>query len=403
MLAALGATALLVKCADLALPLLLSIPVYTPALSSMGSPNMEFHYISSDFNCVVHTNSLGLRNPEISLAHKDKFRIAIIGSSYTFGWGVNDDECFVRILERNLSAKGIQVEIVNLGRNGGSPCQYALLAEEVFPLLKPDLAIVAVGQGCDVEWSGPLSTREKIQHRLWTFCPNLYSLLNGRNTPNSVASGIPAPSVPPPPPTEEQIAAQKKGVGEIAKKTYEQFNPEQRSRFDALEEKVRTLYFDGLLNVGVLMLSTGTPDLYTHAFDLDSEHNAGKISYLNEWLCAISKAASQEGAPTLVVSVPFGPFVNEHALRNYQRIGFQAVDGMLTSPAPDKAIEKAAGSLPFLSVTDAFRRQSANPRLFFELDLHLAAEGHALFAKEIEPFVEERVRACMNPVKNGTP
>jgi len=93
--------------------------------------------------------------------------------------------------------------------------------------------------------------------------------------------------------------------------------------------------------------------------------------------------------------VPYGAYVNEAGLENEKRAGFFAVDGMLSTNAPDEAIKRACGSLPFLSVTEAFRKQAANDRLFYEVDLHMAPEGHALFAEETLPWVEKHTREAM--------
>jgi len=37
-----------------------------------------------------------------------------------------------------------------------------------------------------------------------------------------------------------------------------------------------------------------------------------------------------------------------------------------------------------------------NPDLFFKFDLHMASDGHALFAHTIAPWVEMHVRTSMN-------
>src|SRR3954465_10007 len=43
----------------------------------------------------VHTNWLGLRDPETHrLEKRNGFRVAAIGDSTTFGWGVNDDDAW---------------------------------------------------------------------------------------------------------------------------------------------------------------------------------------------------------------------------------------------------------------------------------------------------------------------
>jgi hypothetical protein len=392
--ATLGVSALMVLGGDRLLPLVHSLPVYTPSLSTVNPPNTTLYFAGCDFNSKTRTNSLGLRGPEVSLPKTDKFRIVVIGSSYVFGWGVDDDACFVRLLESGLRAHGIDAEVVNLGRNGGTPGEYALLAEEMLPLLKPDLMIVAVVQGCDLEWSGTLPSQELFTHRVWTLCPNLWTLFNAPNRPPGGWGNAPSPV-----PEEKLIADMKESTIQLARRTYDELSPELRVRFDALEQKVQDVYFGGNLNVGIIKLSMYYPLLFTKTLDLDSEYTKRRVFYLGKHLHAIAHAALRQHAPTLVLSVPLGPYVNEFCLKNSRRVGFESTEGMLTSQAPDEAIRRGCGDLPFFSATDEFRRQSGNPNLYFELDLHLSTQGHALFSQQMLPWVEDHVRAAMNARK----
>lgn len=64
-------------------------------------------------------NSMGLRGPEIHA--KTKPRILVLGDSFTYGIGVNDEETFCSILQSLLPGN----EIINAG-NGGKGTDYAL-------------------------------------------------------------------------------------------------------------------------------------------------------------------------------------------------------------------------------------------------------------------------------------
>lgn len=377
-------------CCDRVLPRFMSLPLYTPALSTMGKPHDLYRLVSADFDFVVRNNALGLRGPEIDLKKKKAFRIAVYGSSYTYGWGVNEEDTFVARLGEALNDSGLPVEMINLGRNGGSPPQYAALAKETIPLLKPDLVVVAVGQGCDLSWSGPMAASEWYPHVLYTFFPNLSALAHEWRRPKEAA--------PPPSslPTEEQLRFQKEGNVKFARETYDGLTPERKAHFDALDPAVKDAFLGGNLNPGVVLLAMDSPDLYAGALDIETPGLRRNIKWLRKHLASIARAAKRQGVPTVIVSVPFGGYVNDTALENMRRIGFAAPREMLTSTAMDDSVRDAAEGLPFLTVTDVFRERRDDPSLFFSLDLHMAAPGHKLFAESLAP----RLAAFIHEVRS---
>ncbi len=75
----------------------------------------------------VKTNSCGMREPERTLVKPfGTYRIAILGDSFTFGWGVRQEETFAQRLEDNLNriSKGNpKFEVLNFGVPGYSTFQ----------------------------------------------------------------------------------------------------------------------------------------------------------------------------------------------------------------------------------------------------------------------------------------
>ena len=66
----------------------------------------------------VHTNSLGLRSPEVAIPKPSgTFRIVLLGDSFTFGFRAPDDEVFARRLEARLRQEhpDTSIEVVNAG------------------------------------------------------------------------------------------------------------------------------------------------------------------------------------------------------------------------------------------------------------------------------------------------
>jgi lysophospholipase L1-like esterase len=84
----------------------------------------------------IHTNSLGLRSPEID----SRPAILIVGDSVAFGYGVQGDRTFARELARLF---GNKFQVINAGVPGYNFSQWQLFAER-FIYLKPALVVVLV-------------------------------------------------------------------------------------------------------------------------------------------------------------------------------------------------------------------------------------------------------------------
>jgi len=82
----------------------------------------------------VSTNSCGMRDRERRLMPEPgTFRIALLGDSFAFGWGVALEESFGAVLERNLnerSDKTRRFEVLNFGVPGYSTFQETALFED---------------------------------------------------------------------------------------------------------------------------------------------------------------------------------------------------------------------------------------------------------------------------------
>src|SRR6266850_1022453 len=75
------------------------------------------------WSVTIATDSLGLRDREYDLDDVAA-RIVVIGDSYTFGFGVEAEETFPKVAERELMRTSLAgVEVVNAGVNGYGPLE----------------------------------------------------------------------------------------------------------------------------------------------------------------------------------------------------------------------------------------------------------------------------------------
>lgn len=97
-------------------------------------------------HAMVTTNAFGMRNPELQVAKPaDTYRIAVLGDSYTFGWGVEQDQPFPRVLENELNTAGLagrKFEVLNFGVPGYATFQEVAAFLEKGSQFKPDMVLV---------------------------------------------------------------------------------------------------------------------------------------------------------------------------------------------------------------------------------------------------------------------
>ena len=99
----------------------------------------------ADVDGEYRVNADGFRDRDIAVPKPaGTFRIALVGDSLTFGYGVIDADTMPRQLERALSdgAEAPPIEVLNLGVSGYNPYTEAALFADVGPRYQPDLVLV---------------------------------------------------------------------------------------------------------------------------------------------------------------------------------------------------------------------------------------------------------------------
>ncbi len=111
------------------------------------------HRKTGEYDIRYHVNSKGLRGPEAEYARgPHATRILFVGDSFTLGFTVDEDDIFHRVVERDLRARGHDVEVLNGGTEGFSTDQeYSWLVDEGMKY-HPDYVVFAPYLN-DVMWN----------------------------------------------------------------------------------------------------------------------------------------------------------------------------------------------------------------------------------------------------------
>ncbi len=348
-----------------------------------------------DFTYTARINNWGLREREIAPERNGKYRILGIGDSFTYGWGIESEQTWLRLLENNLQKDGYNVETINCGKPGDGPPAYAATAEKVIPIFKPDLVIVGMLQGDDIAAAGPEGLKPAegwVAEHVRKLYPNLTRIIEKRGRE---AEGQPAAHQPGPPSTST-VEDNRRYSAITAKGFVDKMSAEERSRFDALEERVKKAFLDGFLNPYMIDLAMKSPDFYTFTLNLDADWIKGCVERAGRHLERIRKVAERYGARVIVLSIAPGMYVNDLAVKNIARVGYKTSPEMVDSDSPDKAIQMAcdAAHVPFFEVTKPFKDRRGDPSLYFELDYHLTAVGHKFYADLVTPILEKQIGAA---------
>lgn len=122
-------------------------------------PEVRLAYRTPEFVMDIRTNDTGLREGPIAAATDDVITVLFIGDSFTFGWGVAEEQRYSEVLERLMAQgrPGTRLRIVNAGHWMYTFDQQLVLMKEMIQRYKP--AVVVQG----FYW---MHVRTMFNHRL---------------------------------------------------------------------------------------------------------------------------------------------------------------------------------------------------------------------------------------------
>lgn len=158
----------------------------TPGLRFEHRPGVRARLMGVD----VAINAAGLREREITRSKPDNVvRIAVIGDSVTFGWGVAVEQTYPRQLEGLLNARrplgaGVAFEVLNFGVGNYGISDVAAMLEHKAVAYEPDLILYGAFIN-DAEPATTIAEDSLLRHSLfavwlWGRCDALWRQLGWR-------------------------------------------------------------------------------------------------------------------------------------------------------------------------------------------------------------------------------
>lgn len=280
----------------------------------------------------VRINSLGYRGREVPVSKPiGTRRIAFIGDSNTFGYGVQEPRRFSDILAGTAPAK---TEILNLGVFGYGTDQEAIFLEKSVLRFTPDMVVLAVSAG---DLSDVMSSVNAGAAK--PFC----RIIDGKFTINNI----------PVPPSSPLLT-----------------NRSLESRTKVFLYRHSHLY--RLLLARVLALNKYMIDTVQ---EMDEKEGFGVMV---EIIRGMGQVCSEGGIDFKVLLISHGDWIEGMRRSGSARIGYYF--------QLKQALESAG--IKVIDPTDAFVKWEGEP-LFFKQDaVHLTAEGNRLIARELQEALD---------------
>lgn len=335
-------------------------------------PFSTAHHRSSEFDLTVRINNLGFRGPDASIS-KQRPRALLLGDSFTFGWGVNEEETWAA----HLRSRFPDMEILNLGQGGTHPGDHVQLARKAMPLLKPDVVMVSVLLGNDLHQLMRIIAYERGDYTP-TFPqtgpdrgPLLHQRALQRFLPN--LSRRYAPTV--------EIGHRWKAEADAVRTS---FTAQQLERYSGLDADVRHAFEQGMLNPSLIFQSMHFPDAYCEAADTSVALLRDVSVRLRDHLIELRQLCHDSGARLIAIGLSDRPYGCADCVPDLLRLGFNASGcDTLDAAAP---LRWAANGADVQVLIPSMTMRSA---LFFPLDGHWNRAGHLTFAEALIPYLTD--------------
>lgn len=339
-------------------------------------PNSSAVYKSSEFEFEAKINSIGLRNDEISIDETDNFRILCFGDSWTYGWGVNNNDAWPQKLELYLEARGFdKIEVINCGQPGQYTSTEVSYVEKIVPLLNPDLVLIGVLQLDDLSqiYSNKFSKEEvfnKLQLRkiyFNKFKDNALKFLLSSFT-NIIDFSKPV------------------NVSDYWKKQnnsmLKNFDHWQNIRFNTLDKTVQDMFRSGDLKPGLLDYYINFPDRIL-IFN-NPEHPATKFAtnVMLEDIGAMRQICDKSNTEMVFVNIPMNYFTGHFVVRNPSDI----LNSYFYSHNNIDEIYKTVAdvnNVTYFELTDHFSNLLDKSNYLFKYDGHPNENGYNEIAEYI--------------------
>lgn len=377
--------------------------------------DLDIRFQMDDFDVRVLTNKQGLRErTEIGEKNSSVYRVVCIGDSYTFGWGVENDESYPKVAESVLKSRdsSMSVEVINMGKPGAPPSVYLDFVRNYASQLNPDLIVIGflMGDDCPVFSPADLQSDEEVQQELAGYIADshespvrslllkssMFRMMYGKLVPRLLraepigAVGDPGPIYGEPNPLDP--ASLRFEISRSDDPAEAQRRYERLQKNGWVERGLRWRVNPWLVQAMILR-PTGMADSLAVRRETRSQMEF-EWKLCAELLMEMKSAAAGFDAEMIVLAVPTAHQVSEQWLEMLAKLGCEIPPEMTTSTIINEWMADFClrNDLQLIDPLSRFRKEStAGEELFFTYDDHPTKKGYRLLGEELADALHNRI------------
>ncbi len=340
--------------------------VYDPTLGWVGKPNVDDTFDAPDTHHQVHQNRYGFRGPTIEFARTRARRVVVLGDSFVWGLGVDDDELFTTLLAHDSSPR---LEVVNLGVSGYGTDQELLLWQQLGQRFRPDLVLLVVTPWTDL-YDNQFAERYDYPKPLFRWDEATANLvLTGVPVPQRTAAQVATAS-------PDQTAPSAPGLRLIARSALVS---------NAVLALARVPSVRGALERSGIIFSRNPGQPWEDRF-FEQPPNAQTA---NGWvlfgrlLSALADSVQRTGAELVVVVVPSPMQVYPDLWADFERAHPRPPDHPLDPELPARLVTELCNErhLRVIDLQPGLRDAAHDdPYLYYRWNMHWTTSGHRIVA-----------------------
>jgi hypothetical protein len=337
-----------------------SVAIWAPNEYSgiFNRPNLALEHHTAEFTTHCYNNADGFRVPRPGVEYSRQkgdgtYRVMLLGPSFAYGWGVDYEQSFGAVLERELESRGYaggkHIEILNAGVPSLSAAPHLRWYDHVGRAYQPDLVI-------------------------WF----IYGSMAIPNDPtmNVVADEdgylVPRDSTP-----MLRVRAQAKKFATVF------YGWMLWTKLDAIRESSSE-------SAGGAVLGAGREMKLVAKFDLTSDEVVNALHFYHD----LERVVRRDGTEVLVLYFPLSYAIHAEDVSRWKHLGVNDVPAQI---AFDTAFTRYLNEngLPVVDATDALQRAAAEgERLYYWLDIHWTPKGNEVTAHVVADYLVDG-RAAM--------